>query len=169
MIHTATRGTCRYRASPIYLARVPVASVGTFDAYEYAGRGGGWGPMTAAVPVIGGGGAGNPGSAVGELSAAWTGNGTGVVVCFCDYTASLPNWPRLYCASSARPGAPFGAPVKVMDGGPQPWYAPGWGGIYGGYVVGGGGGGGGAPPASLLLSLWVPYRVFAVPLDLPSD
>lgn len=143
------------RASAIYLARVPVGSMGNLGAYAYWQSGGGWGHASSAGVVITG--------SVGELSAMWLGAPGGpVTVCYCDYDGLLIAGPWLVCQTAAHPTAPFGNYTVVMTNSYQPWYQdPSWTGIYGGYLVGGWNAAG-VPSTKLLVSVWVPYRVFAL-------
>lgn len=118
---------------------------------------------------------------VGELSAIYHAAAQRFVLCFFNYSR-LAFMPRMFCLAAAEPWGPWSAPQVVVDGS-EAWFPQGAGGPYGGYVLEPGGAsayaaapaaGQGAAKAgaaqagaaaeiriTVLLSLWLPYRVFA--------
>jgi hypothetical protein len=108
-------------------------------------------------------------SGVGELSAIYHAAAQRFVLCAFNYTRAPRALPSLLCAAARVPWGPWSAP-QVVVGGAEPWFPPGAGGPYGGYVLeppaGDPPAAGDEAPAStiritVLLSLWLPYRVFA--------
>lgn len=113
-------------------------------------------------------------SGVGELSAIFHTPSGRFVLCFFSYSApASPGAPWFVCTSAPAPHGPYRAPVVLFTGAAQAWWPPGACCIYGGYLL--------ADPspvhaaaaasansttAVLVLSLFVPYRSYAVAIDL---
>jgi hypothetical protein len=160
--------TGRYRASPVFLARAAADAAAVADPAQWR-----WLAATSAPPAWGAPGdraaaaplalGGGPVGA-GELSALYHATAQRFVLCFFNFSASRA-LPSLLCQAGAQPWGPWSQPQTVVDGS-EPWFPQGAGGPYGGYVVETplaqqGAAAAGAIEVTALLSLWVPYRVFA--------
>ena len=172
--------TERYRASPVFLAQVDATGRSIVDKTQYAwfnapglapGAYPTWsepGSEMDAFPLPIGGGGGRDGgtslSGVGELSAIYHAAAKRFVLCAFNYSRVPGALPQMLCAAAAQPWGAWSAPQVVVDGS-EPWFPTKAGGPYGGYVL--------EPAATnathdpslikitVLLSLWLPYRVFA--------
>jgi hypothetical protein len=151
-----------YRASPVYLARAQPGTVSQMNKYEWWSGGDKWGPASTqqSLPFL------QTWGWVGEISVTYDVGTLKFVVCFFDYTPTNDMWPWLVCQSSPNPAGPWGNSIVMMTAAPPPWYQDGWYGPYGGYFTS-------ATVNStasnnvipLLVSVWVPYRSFYVPMD----
>lgn len=172
----------RYRASPVYLARVPAFAGAVRNASAFEWWCGGcrreaadcapavhWCAATsAATPVL-------ADVRVGELSALWDAAVRRFVLCFFDFA---PDSPGMVCRTAAQPwggsgngsGVAWSPPSTVVT-----WqdarFPSGACCPYGGYLLPRNGGLGRAGAAAVALravvSLWVPYRAFVMDVEVP--
>ena len=169
--------TALYRASPVFLAQADATQRAISDQ-------GVWLWLAAATPS--GPKWGGPGAemdaaplplgdgslvGVGELSAIYHAAAQRFVLCFFNYSrVAADALPTMFCMAAPQPWGPWSSPQVVVDG-TEAWFPAGTGGPYGGYVLESA-----APPeaaaaaaaagglqirVTVLLSLWLPYRVFA--------
>eukprot|EP01121_Diplochlamys_sp_Union-15-3_P006513 TRINITY_DN1699_c0_g2_i5.p2 TRINITY_DN1699_c0_g2~~TRINITY_DN1699_c0_g2_i5.p2 ORF type:complete len:152 (+),score=28.29 TRINITY_DN1699_c0_g2_i5:666-1121(+) len=100
---------------------------------------------------------------VGEISAMWSSYKQQYLVSYFDFQRNGASVLRL--GNSTYPWGPFDVDTILFDSSKTyPWMAPGWYGPYGGYLVPDNGSK--SPIIYITLSLWVPYRVFILSVDL---
>jgi len=151
-------GSGLYRAAPISLARVPVLKIENMNALEYYTGSGFSSSYNDANTVIEG--------RVGELSAAWSTYKKQYLVSYCDFQPNGASLLRLGFSDNA--WGPFNTNTILFDSSKTySWMQPGWYGPYGGYIVPDQGVN--TPWLYITLSLWNPYRVFIMKLDLSKD
>jgi hypothetical protein len=157
----------RYRASPVFLAQTAPGSMGSLTSYQ-------WWNGSALVPdaaqaqsVLS---QDWMTSSVGELSAAYEGTSNQLVLCFMSYNISSLLWPQFVCQTACKPEGPWSAPEILFNAASQPWWTSGDCCPYGGYLqsVLVSESNPSALDAVVVVSLWEPYRSFAINATITS-
>jgi hypothetical protein len=163
-------GSGKYRESPIYLAVTEIDAIENRAGYLYfAGLENGspvWKTSESdALPIV-------DGVKVGELSVQWNGYLGKWLLSYFDYSTSNPG--NMYFRTASNLWGPWSNPVFVFSGtrqydwyeevmtrkGPQSWGVP-----YGSYLLPETNSAS-SPKTYFTLSLWVPYSIFLMEVDL---
>ena len=154
-------GSGKYRNSPVYLAYAETGDLEFPGRYLYfTGLQNGAPQWTlgqdGAQPVV-------RGVKVGELSVAWNDYFQKYLLGFFDFGGQPYGF---YLRRAAQPWGPWPEGRLAFNGEEKPdWYQAGWGGPYGGYLLRELDRDGGRT-VYFTLSLWTPYNIFLMEIDL---